>query len=114
MALQRRQLRVSYLGFDDDNNGIPVDDLSDAALVFNGNNDTFVSDDDYLGTSVFRRAPLQRFPDFPTGFSAWEMIGIFAELVDTAGFCLGSDNIVSAYLTTDLCTNPITLVPTSE
>ena len=91
-----------------------VDDLSLAALVFRGNDGTtFFSNGRFLGTASRITSLVQRFLDFPTGFAVWDIVGIFAQLRDTAGFCF-NNGFVYAYLSSDLCENPIVIIPTSE
>ncbi|KIW63977.1 hypothetical protein PV04_08937 [Phialophora macrospora] len=112
-ALRARQTVVGYLGFDNFNNGIVVDDLSSAALVFQGSDGTtFFSNDRFLGTASRITSLVQRFLDFPSGFAIWDILGNFAQLRDTAGFCF-NNGFVFAYLESDLCENPIVLVPTN-
>lgn len=113
--LRPRQLVTRYLGFDSANTGIAVDGLAGAALVFRGSdNDTFLSNNLFMGTSVFRGSPVQRFFSYPAGFADWEIVGIFADLVGTTGFCLDQNGIVSVYIAPATCDNPIKIIPTCE
>ncbi|KAK5266340.1 hypothetical protein LTR99_003506 [Exophiala xenobiotica] len=109
-ALRARQTTLQYLGFSN-NRGIAVEDRASAALIFNGNDASFVSGGLYLGTqSTEEYTPLERMPSIPSGFRSWYFVGIFAQLEGTAGFCLDQDGFISAFTVPQLCDNPISLV----
>ncbi|KAL6253256.1 hypothetical protein RBB50_000979 [Rhinocladiella similis] len=113
-GLTPRQTVVRYVGFDPNNYAIAVEGLPEAALVFKGSdNTTFFSNNRYLGTATRTRSIVQRFLDFPRGFAVWDIIGIFAHLRNTAGFCF-DNGFVFAYTDSDICENPINIIPTSK
>lgn len=113
-GLSPRQTVVQYVAFDSNNDAIAVNGISEAAEVFKGNdNTTFFSNDRFLGTATFTESVVQRFLDFPTGFAVWDIIGIFAHLRNTAGFCF-ENGLIYAYTDTDICENPINIIPTSK
>ncbi|KAK6366886.1 hypothetical protein LTS17_010437 [Exophiala oligosperma] len=112
-GLTPRQTVVRYVGFDSSNHAIAVEGISEAAQVFKGSdNTTFFSDNRYLGTATLTRSIVQRFLDFPRGFAVWDIIGIFAHLRNTAGFCF-DNGFVYAYTDSDICDNPINIIPTN-
>ncbi|KAK5189086.1 hypothetical protein LTR92_010939 [Exophiala xenobiotica] len=109
-ALRARQTTLQYLGFSN-NRGIAVEDRASAALIFNGNARSFVSEGLYLGTpDTEEYTPVERTPAFPNGFHVWFFAGIYAQLQGTAGFCLDHDGFISAFVVPQLCDNPISLI----
>ncbi|KAK5203008.1 hypothetical protein LTS03_011127 [Exophiala xenobiotica] len=109
-ALRARQTTLQYLGFSN-NRGIAVEDRASAALIFNGNALSFVSEGLYLGTpDTEEYTPVERTPAFPNGFHVWFFAGIYAQLQGTAGFCLDHDGHISAFTVPQLCDNPISLI----
>ncbi|KAK5550126.1 hypothetical protein LTR46_011875 [Exophiala xenobiotica] len=109
-ALRARQTTLQYLGFSN-NRGIAVEDRASAALIFNGNARSFVSEGLYLGTpDTEEYTPVERTPAFPNGFHVWFFAGIYAQLQGTAGFCLDHDGHISAFTVPQLCDNPISLI----
>ncbi|KAI1613056.1 hypothetical protein EDD36DRAFT_496271 [Exophiala viscosa] len=112
-ALRPRQQVTQYLAFDSNSNGIAVNELSSAAFVFRGNDSTsFLSNSLFLGTSTLTESPVQRFLNHPTGFATWDIVGVFAQLRDTAGFCF-DNGFVYAYTASDTCDNPIVIIVTN-
>ncbi|KAK5203382.1 hypothetical protein LTR47_009606 [Exophiala xenobiotica] len=109
-ALRARQTTLQYLAFSN-NRGIAVEDRASAALIFNGNDASFVSGGLYLGTQTTEEyTPLERMPSIPSGFRTWSFAGIFARLEGAAGFCLDQDGLISAFTVPQLCDNIISLV----
>ncbi|KAI1625615.1 hypothetical protein EDD37DRAFT_663993 [Exophiala viscosa] len=107
---KRQDVAVEYLAFDANNNGIAVSSTDSAALVFNGEGNALVSDGMYLGTPADDTSLVERTSDLPEGFTEWYFVGQTAQLQGTAGFCLGANGSVTAYVASDGCSNPIYLV----
>ncbi|KAK4938228.1 hypothetical protein LTR10_021301 [Elasticomyces elasticus] len=106
---KRQDVAIQYLGFDANNKGVAVDGTASAALVFDGQGNALVSDGMYLGTPADDTSLVQRTAVLPPGFHEWFFVGQTAQLQGTAGFCLGANGSVTAYVAPDICNNPIFL-----
>ncbi|KIV82625.1 hypothetical protein PV11_04723 [Exophiala sideris] len=109
-GLRRRQSGLQFLGFDANDNSIAVTDPDSAALIFEGDGSTLLSNGMYLGTEVDQEGPVERVSTMPAGFHDWIFVGGLAQLQGTTGFCLGGDGIISAIVSNSACSNNISLV----
>jgi len=87
-----------------------VTDADSAALFFEGDESTLLSDGMYLGTEVAQEAILKRLSTIPAGFREWAFVGVLAQLQGSVGFCLGEDGFVSAFVSDSTCSNVIYLI----
>ncbi|KAK5025659.1 hypothetical protein LTS07_007863 [Exophiala sideris] len=109
-GLRRRQSGLQFLGFDANDNSIAVTDPDSAALIFEGDGSTLLSNGMYLGTEVDQEGPVERVSTMPAGFHDWIFVGGLAQLQGTTGFFLGGDGIISAIVSNSTCSNNISLV----